>query len=47
MTLKNLLQKGTRDSFNLDLEDILNEEYLPFSFLIDKNMDEWIEGRWR
>lgn len=39
MTLKNLLQKGTRDSFNLDLEDILNEEYLPFSFLIDKNRD--------
>jgi len=39
MTSKNLLRKGTNDSFSLDLEDVLNEEHLPFSFLIDKNRD--------
>nr|DAS88477.1 MAG TPA: hypothetical protein [Bacteriophage sp.] len=39
MTSKNLLRRGTNDSFSLDLEDVLNEEHLPFSFLIDKNRD--------
>ena len=38
MSSRNLLQRDTRNSFSLDLGDVLSE-HLPFSFLVDTDRD--------
>ncbi len=44
MSVKGLSVRGTASSYNIDLEEILENESLPFSYLIDiKNRDRYYE----